>query len=364
MKVLFFIHGMAAGGAERQASLLCNHWAQTGRDVVLVTLRDEPSHYELHHAIVRRAIRTDIRSSGLMQQWPDLGRIRRLIAKERPDIVISFLDAMNIKVLFAARKSGIPIVISERAVPESAFLYGNFVGIAVVILRRLAYPISSALVVQTERVAQWARSAHLSRRVVVIPNVVELKHSVSQGQFSRAKTVLSVGRLSPQKGHDILIRAFAQLAGRFPDWRLKIIGDGVLRQQLAALIHLLGVRDRAELAPIQKSVLRDYWNAGVFVLPSRFEGFPNALIEAMQTGCAVVAADCPVGPREILTDEADGLLFRNLDASDLAAKLARLMGDAELREALGGRARETVRRYEPDVILPMWDSLLDDVIKQ
>jgi glycosyltransferase involved in cell wall biosynthesis len=365
LKVLFFIHGMSAGGAERQASLLCNHWARTGRQVVLATLREGPSHYDLHDAIVRRAIRADSTPSGLTNQWADLNSIRRLIAQERPDVVTSFMDAINIKVLFAGGRSGVPIVISERSVPESPFLYGRFVGAAVVGLRRLIYPLSSALVVQTEPVARWARGSRLSRRIAVIPNVVEVNRSVSEIEPSpRAKVVLSVGRLSHEKGHDVLIRAFAQVAERFSDWRLKIIGDGVSRQQLSALIDSLAMQDRIELAPIQKSVARDYCSAGVFVLPSRFEGFPNALIEAMQTGCAALAADCPVGPREIISHGTDGLLFRNEDAADLASQLMTLMRDGELRKALGARARETVRKYEPEVILPMWDRLLDDVITQ
>lgn len=362
MKVLFFIHGFGAGGAERQASLLCNYWARSGREVVVATLFAEQNHYDLHASIVRRGFRAQS-VSAFRRHWNDLRNMRRLIVEERPDVVVAFIDAMNIKVLVAAIKSGVPVVISERSIPASVFSYGPLYGAAVVALRRLVYPLSSALVVQTEPVAQWARSGRLSRRVAVIPNVVEL-NSRPQVQSSRGKVILSVGRLSPEKGHDVLIRSFAQVAARFADWRLKIIGDGISRPQLTALIGSLGMQSRVELAPIQKSVVEEYCGAAVFVLPSRFEGFPNALIEAMQNGCAVLASDCPVGPREILAHGTDGLLFRNEDPSELASRLARLMQDDELRKSLGERARETVRKYEPDIVLPIWDRLFDDVIRR
>jgi glycosyltransferase involved in cell wall biosynthesis len=353
---------MSAGGAERQASLLCNHWARSGREVVLATLRDEPSHYDLHDTVVRRAIRRDRSSSSLRKQWSDLESIRGLIASERPHVVAAFMDAINIKVLLAARKSGVPVIISERSIPGSLFTaYGPWYGAIVALLRRFIYPLSTALVVQTEPVASWARRGRLSRKVAVIPNVIEPKREGDDAERRSSKLILSVGRLSHEKGHDVLIHAFAGVADRFPDWRLKIIGDGVLRAELSALIDRLGLEDRVELAPTQKSVAEDYRTAGIFVLSSRFEGFPNALMEAMQAGCPVVSADCPVGPGEILTDGSDGIFFRNEDFADLEAKLSMLMADEARRVALAVRARQTVRKYGPSAVFPLWDNLVDSV---
>src|SRR5262245_40243860 len=229
-------------------------------------------------------------------------------------------------------------------------------------MRRLVYPLSSALVIQTEPVARWARRSRLSRQIAVIPNVVEPNSEVSDsGPQEASNVVLSVGRLSPEKGHDILIKAFARVSERFPEWRLKVIGDGGARPHLAALIHSLGLYDRVELAPTQKSVVRDYRACSVFVLPSRFEGFPNTLVEAMQERCAVVAADCPVGPREIVSDGFDGLLFRNEDIGDLASKLSSLLSDVNLRRKLGAQAQTSVQKYRPDAVYPLWDSLIAKV---
>ena len=365
MKVLFFIHGMAAGGAERQASLLCNHWARSGQVVVLATLLAEPSHYGLHEDIVLKPIRHRRRPRS-RNLWNDLWSMRHLIAEEQPDVVLAFIDSMNIKVLAAAMGAGVPVIVSERSIPASlGSIYPAPHAAAFGLARRVLYPSAAAVVVQTEPVAHWARRHHLSRKIAVIPNVIEPLDDEHEAHSPRnSKVVLSVGRLSREKGHDVLIRAFACVADKFPDWRLRIVGDGILRSELSSLIESLGLQRRVELAPTKKSVAMDYRTAEIFVLPSRFEGFPNALMEAMQSGCPVVSANCPVGPAEILSDGSDGLLFRNEDASGLASQLTILMQDGELRRSLGERARETVRKYEPEVVLPIWDRLLDDVIMQ
>jgi glycosyltransferase involved in cell wall biosynthesis len=355
---------MVAGGAERQASFLCNHWAQSGRDVVLATLFAEPSHYDLHKDIVLKPFRHR-RRPGLHNHWNDLLSMRRLIAEEQPEVVLAFIDAMNIKVLAAAIGGRVPVIVSERSIPASlASTYPTHYGVALGLARRVFYPSAAALVVQTEPIAHWARRQHLSRNITVIPNVIEPLYEHETDSPRNSKVVLSVGRLSREKGHDILIRAFAGVADKFPDWRLRIVGDGILRSELSGLIESLGLQRRVELAPTKKSLVMDYRTAGIFVLPSRFEGFPNALMEAMQSGCPVVSANCPVGPAEILSDGSDGLLFRNEDASGLASQLTILMQDGELRRSLGERARETVRKYEPEVVLPIWDRLLDGVIMQ
>jgi glycosyltransferase involved in cell wall biosynthesis len=171
--------------------------------------------------------------------------------------------------------------------------------------------------------------------------------------------VLAIGRFSQEKGHDVLIRAFARVAARLPEWQLKIVGEGPAHAHLSTLAAKLGIQNRVTLAPVTKDVLGEYLQADIFVLPSRFEGFPNTLIEAMQSGCAVIAADCPVAPREILSDGKNGLLFRNEDDEHLAELLSVLMHDPDRRSALGEGAVLAVKRYAPEVILSLWDGLIE-----
>lgn len=345
---------MAAGGAERQAALLCNHWVREGHDLTLATLSGAASHYDLNPAIIRRYLRK--------AQGSDLRNIRALIGAEKPDVIVSFMDTVNVKVLAAAIGSAIPVIISERSIPSSALRTNSLLrGIVITVLKHLLYPLAAALVVQTAAVARWARRWLLARRIDTISNIVaEMPFC---GPRLDEPLILSVGRLSHEKGHDILIRAFALIAVRFPGWRLRIVGDGVLREELQALILSLGLEKSVELAPVQKDVAIEYARAGIFVLPSRFEGFPNALIEAMQAGCAVIAADCPCAPREILRNGIDGLLFRNGDDGNLAERLAGLMADSTQRRTLGEQASRTAKNYSPELILPRWDGLLKSVVQ-
>lgn len=351
MKIVFVISQMTSGGAERQASILCNHWAGEGHRVVLVTLHGAPPHYTLDEAVIQRVAGTKLSS------------LRSILTEEVPDIIISFLNTTNVKVLWAARGTGRPVIVSERSIP-AALWWDNSLARAVVfaLLRRTFYRQAAALVVQTDAVAKWARKR--VRRVAIIPNAVLPLVEGGVGVTGRRKTLLAVGRLSREKGHDVLIRAFARIADCFPEWHLKIVGEGAFREWLEVLVQSLGVDDRVTLAPVTRDITRDYCEAGVFVLPSRFEGFPNALIEAMQCGCAVVAADCPVAPREILHNGRDGLLFASESDVQLAEKLTGLMGDPPLRASLGAAAMESVKKYSSQAVLPLWDSLIAQVIDE
>jgi glycosyltransferase involved in cell wall biosynthesis len=356
MKIAFFISKMAAGGAERQASILCNHWIGNGHDVVLTTFSDVASHYELHQNIRQRVL-----PEGRLNSY---GAIRTILVEERPDIAISFMDITNVKVLLASLGTGVPVIVSERNVLSALYHTNPFRRAALFIfLRRLLYPLAAALVVQTEDIARAARRGMYSQRVKVIPNVVALTCNPASVLRQDQNRILAIGRLSHQKAQDTLIEAFSRLAGRFPEWTLRIIGEGELRPDLTSLVSSLELGGRVELAPVKKDVLAEYQGASIFALPSRFEGFPNVLVEAMQAGCAVVVSDCPGAGTEIVSDGQDGLVFRTGDIQDLTERLAGLMSDPHKREALGEQARKSVKRYDSEIVLPMWDRLIEAVAR-
>jgi len=350
MKICFFISSMNVGGAERQASALCNHWAGQGHDVLLVIHRGGASHYPLHPSIRQRVIP----ATGLGA----LAHIRSLVRDERPGVAISFINTMNVKLVLALLWTGVPVVISERSVLSSLSLAGGRLRAGIfALLRRVFYPFARALVVQSRMVADEARKLRLSRNVQVISNAsfpAPVSNLVRDG-----KTVLAVGRLGPEKGHDVLVRAFALVAAQYPGWRVKIVGTGPCSAMLKDLARRLGVQDRVDFAPVMRDIWPAYQAAEIFVLPSRLEGFPNVLVEAMRAGCAVVISDCPGAGTEIISDGQDGLVFRTDDAQGLAERLAELMADPRKRAAMGERARKSVTRYDPEVILPIWDRLIE-----
>jgi glycosyltransferase involved in cell wall biosynthesis len=171
------------------------------------------------------------------------------------------------------------------------------------------------------------------------------------------KVVASVGRLSHQKGIDMLLDAWAEAAPQQPGWRLKIYGAGELEAPLKAQCTELGLDDSVEWAGQTSDVPGALRGASVFIQSSRGEGFPLALLEAMACGLPCAAFDCAPGVHEIIEDGVDGLLARPGNTSELARQVVRLMADAELRDGMGELARANVQRYTPESITQRWEDL-------
>jgi glycosyltransferase involved in cell wall biosynthesis len=175
------------------------------------------------------------------------------------------------------------------------------------------------------------------------------------------KVVIAVGRLSPQKGFDRLLDAFAAVAAKHPDWSLRICGAGRLRGELEAQIERLGLGRQARLLGNVEDIDRELASASIFVLSSRFEGLPMAMIEAMSKGLPIIAFDAPTGPGEVIEDGCSGLLISNGDVGALAAAISALIERPEQRCALGEAAARRAGDFALEAIGPMWTVLLQEV---
>jgi glycosyltransferase involved in cell wall biosynthesis len=178
-----------------------------------------------------------------------------------------------------------------------------------------------------------------------------------------AKTVVSVGRLSYEKGFDLLLEAWAEVAAAFPDWRLRIVGAGPEDAALRARATELGVAGGVDFAGQSSDVEADLRGASVYALPSRAEGFPMTLLEAMAMGLPCAAFDCAPGVREIITDGDDGLVVAAGNTGQLADALSRLLADADLRDAMSRRALASVERFTPAHIADRWERLFEFVYR-
>jgi GalNAc-alpha-(1->4)-GalNAc-alpha-(1->3)-diNAcBac-PP-undecaprenol alpha-1,4-N-acetyl-D-galactosaminyltransferase len=366
MRITLIIATLGAGGAERVMTLMANYWAEQGHRVALITLDSADSDfYPVHPAVARIGLGLAHPSSTLREALVrNIGRIVRLrqsIRRSNPDVVISFMDKTNVQTLMAAGGLSIPVVISERIDPRYHGIEPLWA-----LLRRLWYRRAAALVVQTDHVRQWAEELIDRRAVHVIPNPLSQQIDALDGPADAArstKVVASMGRLVAQKGFDNLLKAFARCARGRSDWSLVIIGDGPERDRLGALADELGVRSKVTLAGRLADPFQMLRRADLFVLASRYEGFPNALVEAMACRLPVVSTDCPSGPRAIIRHGIDGILVPPDDVAALADAMGRLMDQPEERARLRGRAVEVAARFSVENIMKSWSDLLAQVAR-
>ena len=197
-----------------------------------------------------------------------------------------------------------------------------------------------------------------------IPNTV---HAIEPPQADlSAKRIFAAGRLTAQKGYDMLVQAYAPVAEAHPDWDLRICGGGVGNEherKLRKLIADLGLEDRVTLAGPTDDVPGEMAQASVYALSSRFEGFPLVLLEAMSKGMAVVAFDCPTGPADIVKDHENGILVPRRDVAAFSAGLFEMVEDEELRRRCGPAAIETAREYTMAAVGPQWDEMLHTLLR-
>jgi len=197
-------------------------------------------------------------------------------------------------------------------------------------------------------------------RVFHAPNALEPLPGDPAGE--RSKVVLAAGRLTFQKGFDLLIEAFVPVAERYPDWRLQILGDGPRREELQQQVHALGLTDVVELRPSTREIGQEMARAGLFVLSSRFEGFGRVVLESLSKALPVVSFDCPRGPGEILTPGLDGLLVPPEDVGALSAAILELIEDDGLRRRLGDAGPATAARYDLPSVTARWERELQTLV--
>jgi glycosyltransferase involved in cell wall biosynthesis len=361
LRVTFVITNLDSGGAERVISIMANHWAQAGWPVTLLTFDEAsaPPFYDLDSRIrlvplgIYRASSNP--AAAVASNLKRIKALRRAIRDSEPDVVISFLTFVNSLVLLATRGLGVPVVVSERNEPQM-----DPIGPAWKWLRRCTYSFATRLVTQTERGRESFPPA-IQARTTVIPNPVPRFQPVDRAtpSFTLARPALvSMGSFHPKKGFDLLLRAFARLKDRHPDWMLTIIGDGPLRTQIESLRDALGLKDRVHLPGRVKTPNHVLMQADLFVLSSRWEGWPMALAEAMACGLPVIATDCRTGPREMIHHGVDGLLVPPEDVDALEDAMDSLMADESKRKQLASRAVEVAERFEPHKVMGMWEELL------
>jgi glycosyltransferase involved in cell wall biosynthesis len=385
LRVLLLLSWLNGGGAERVALHLLNSQALGALDVDMGVLRREGDYLgqadlsRVHHrGWGERLFPTGSDTSFYHLHRLALGAIvaprifRSIIEEVRPDVVMSFAKGTNLVAHRALAGLGRrrPVWIARegnnlvRATGDEATgAFGQKVAMA---LTRNAYRAADCVLVNSEHLAgSLAGWLGLERgRVRVINNPIDVERIRRQAAEPLAAEpsrpfVVSVGRLQYQKGHDILLRAFAASAFR-DSHDVVLVGRGSEERRLRALAAELGIGARVRF----ESFVDNPWNwvarAELFVLPSRWEGFPNALGEALACDTAVLAADCRFGPGELIEHDANGWLVPPEDSQALAGALDRLLGDPALRARLAAGGRQRVEAFRLERIIPEYVRLFEE----
>lgn len=356
------------GGVERITALVANALSREGHEVTIVTRYPTiDNRQQLDESIQHREMYLPRGPKPLKNaQLPFVVRsLRKILGASRPDVVIGSRWDCAILALLATRRTSTPTIAWEHGHLPLAGLTPSWN-----MLRARLYPNAWALVLVNEASRSTAEQLVRADRISVIHNFLEpaQRHTSTSSVASLWRMfpggrprhgVVAVGRLEHEKGFDLLIDAFAAIAASRPEWGLLVAGRGSEYHALESQISRLGMEERILLAGSTEDPTATLADSDVFVLPSRYEGFGIALIEAMAAGLPVVAFDCPAGPREIVRHGVDGLLVPDGDIAALSAALDDIMSDPTRRATLAQEASRRVNdRFSQARALVAWNELL------
>ncbi|MGR9105939.1 MAG: glycosyltransferase family 4 protein [Gammaproteobacteria bacterium] len=360
MKIFCFISSLGPGGAERVVANLSNFWVLKGHEVsvVIYDKRAEPFFY-LENKV--NLVKCDLSGGSLVKRFYNhifrIPTFRRIIKEGDPDIVVSFIDRTNVLVLLSTIGLKVPTVVSERIDPRfySPGLFWNW-------LRKRIYHRASAVVALSQQQADWF--SKFCQNVYVIPNPVPSVPSEPTGKCGPSNKVVAAGRLVKQKGFDILIESFSRAIDRDSGWILEIFGEGPERNALQRQIDYLQLSHQIRLMGLAENLPDRLKDATCFVLSSRFEGFPNVLLEALNNRCPPIAVDCTDSIRDILQDGTNGIIVPLGDIDKLSSALARMITDRNYRNRLAENGPRISQKFGIQEISARWETLFESVTGQ
>lgn len=364
MKLAFFFGSMSRGGAERVIASLANTFCAQGDEIAIITADNNPSGYPLdervQHIRMNLAGKSRNKLEGVMRTLRVIRAMRSEIQKGGYDAVITFelRQAVLLQYAFPFGRN-FKLITSERANPNERKM-GK--------LEKWQYdkmlPKVDGFIFQTKRVSQ-CYGEKLQRIGTVIHNGVfpEILPAEEIPFDTRKHTdICAVGRLAPQKGYDVLLQAFYKFHLQHKQHHLHIYGEGALRKTLEKQIQDLDLCESVTLHGSVPGVMHHVGNMGMYIMASRYEGMPNALMEAMACGLPCICADCDFGPGELIQDHENGILVPVEDTDALADAMAELADDPVLAQKLSHNAVKIRQSHSGDHIAQMYYRYITGVV--
>ena len=349
-RIAFLIGSMGGGGAERVVSIIANEYIRQGWCVDILMLLSNECTYALDPAINLVDLSGKIASRiARLPSW--IKNIREYTLIHKPDVIVSFVARINIIAKLSLLNIEVPLIVSERNDP-----YMDGRGMLVKFLTKKLYPLVSAVVLQTKRAQGYFP---LLRNSVIISNPIEV-HATKSGVVN--KRIVTVGRLSEQKNHRMLIEAFAKIHLKYPEYKLDIYGEGHLRDSLQELISELKLDDSVVLKGSVSDIHNQIADAQIFVLSSDYEGLSNALLEAMMMGISCISTNC-AGSDEYIQHGRNGLLVEVGNTTAMAEAMEYMIAHPEEAKQMGLCAQQMSQIFAKENILGQWADIITKSIK-
>jgi len=354
MRVCFFLGSVTgSGGTERVCLSLANALSRSGYEVCLVSLWGATPFFEIDRDIPIKVL-YPVKKTFKLRYPQVVYRWRKALKELNPQVVIDVESTLCLYTACARRGLQIQHIVWEH------FNFTVDLGLKIRRLSRVvAAKYAHKVVVLTQKDAEmWKNAIKLRADIKVIPNPVTQEIASADVSPLNEKCVLAVGRLTYQKGFDLLLTAWSQIALKASGWELVIIGDGEDREALVQQCHELGLAKTVRFVPTTRNIRQFYKQASIFCLSSRFEGLPMVLLEAQSFGLPAVSFDCPTGPDEIIKHGVNGLLVEPGNVNALAEALLALIHDQSKRTAMQKEALSVISRFKLETVIPQWRSVL------
>lgn len=358
-KVLFYIDSMQKGGANRVMANLVDFFSKKRYEVILINdiISDSKvPEYELN-PLARRIILNVAESNALLSNLKRIKKLRKIILEEYPDCILSFMGPPNVRMLLASMFLSCRKIVSVRNDPNREYGKNKIKKI----VTNGIFGLADGCVFQTEDASKYF-SKRVRRKSTIIVNPVD-EVFFNTPSSEKRKNIITVGRLYPQKNHKLLIQAFANISPKYPDEKLIIFGDGPLKDELEKYASSLGIEEHVIFPGTISNVNIELSKAKVFVLSSDYEGLPNALMEAMACGTAVISTNCPCGgPKYLLEKSNSGILVPCNNVNEMAKAISIMMSE-ENNNSYRNRAKKKSIEFLPETVFDKWENFLFGVKK-
>jgi glycosyltransferase involved in cell wall biosynthesis len=349
------INNLCSGGAQRVFSLLANSWADSGRTVYVISIDGiEDDFFDLSKNVkhivldIKGPTKSVLKLNGLYMTIKRIIVLRKTIKRISPQVVLSFLGVINILTILATIQLNTRLVISERNDPALDRLGSGWD-----LMRKSLYRFADVVTANSKGALNTLKKYVPEHKLRFVPNPI-LFDDKKSGYGSRQNKILAVGSMRYQKAYDVLLQACAIVFKQEPDWTLTIVGDGELNLPLRELAKELGIFDKVHWAG-RADPIPHYNTARIFAQASRYEGTPNALLEAMSYRVPVIVSDASPGPLEYIQNEESGLVVPVEDAEALAKALIVLINNEDHRENFSSACAGLLDRNKLENAVPEWN---------